>query len=651
MQTTANTTTAITTTELPQFTSAQAELIQQEQTLLQRLTGVMEQFPGATEDRATVRDVARALDTLFSVVIVGEFNAGKSAFINALLGQQVMEEGVTPTTTRINLLRAGEQVTRGIDSDGFVVVTHPAAFLKQVAVIDTPGTNAVMREHEAVTQQFIPRADLVLFVTSADRPFSESERQFMKNIRAWGKKVIIVVNKVDLLSETDLQTVLAFVHEQVRALLDFTPEIFPVAARRAFAAKQSPPGEVRDSLWARSRFAALEEYIIFTLDVTRRLRLKLLSPLGVAERVMGSYRAVADERLSLLSGDRETMASIDAQLSVYHDDMEHDFGYYLTMVDNVVLQLVARGDRFFADTLRIGRIPDLLNSERTRGAWEREVVGNTAGEIDSIVQELIDWMVGRDLRTWQALTTLVQGRRQVQPNTEMIGEVSQQFVYDRQALLNSVGLRAQDAVRRYNATGEAERLSRDVQSAVLQAGIVQAGAVGLGVAVVAAATTALADFTGLLAATMVAALGLVILPARRRRAEAQFHARTEELRIRLVATLREQFALELDHSLARIRETVAPYTRFVRAEAERMESVRDDLEGVRTEIVRLRYAIDALAPETNLVAAPVAPIAAAPFAPPSAPLPPMPSSRPPGIPIDAVSEREGHRASTARPDS
>ena len=564
-----------------------------------------------------------------------EINAGKSAFINALLGQQVMEEGVTPTTTRINLLRAGEQVTRGIDSDGFVVVTHPAAFLKQVAVIDTPGTNAVMREHEAVTQQFIPRADLVLFVTSADRPFSESERQFMKNIRAWGKKVIIVVNKVDLLSETDLQTVLAFVHEQVRALLDFTPEIFPVAARLAFAAKQSPPGEVRDSLWARSRFAALEEYIIFTLDVTRRLRLKLLSPLGVAERVMGSYRDVADERLSLLSGDRETMASIDAQLSVYHDDMEHDFGYYLTMVDNVVLQLVARGDRFFADTLRIGRIPDLLNSERTRGAWEREVVGNTAGEIDSIVQELIDWMVGRDLRTWQALTTLVQGRRQVQPNTEMIGEVSQQFVYDRQALLNSVGLRAQDAVRRYNATGEAERLSRDVQSAVLQAGIVQAGAVGLGVAVVAAATTALADFTGLLAATMVAALGLVILPARRRRAEAQFHARTEELRIRLVATLREQFALELDHSLARIRETVAPYTRFVRAEAERMESVRDDLEGVRTESARLRYAIDALAPEVGSTAASVPAVA---------PSVPSPSSRPPGIPIDAVSEGEGHRA-------
>ncbi len=620
------------TTELPQFTAAQNELIQQEQALLRRLEDVMERFPGAAEDRTTIRDVSRALDDLFSVVIVGEFNAGKSAFINALLGQSVMEEGATPTTTRINILRAGETTTQRIDSDGFVVVTHPASFLGQVTVVDTPGTNAVIREHEALTQQFIPRADLILFVTSADRPFSESERQFMTEIRAWGKKVVIIVNKVDLLSDADREKVLAFVREQVRTLLGFEPEIFPVAARLAFAAKQSPPGEVRDTLWARSRFAPLEHYVIETLDIAHRLRLKLLSPLGVAERVMGRYRDAADERLRLLSGDRETLARIESQLAVYRADMERDFAYYLTMVDNVVLQLVARGDKFFADTLRLGRIPDLLNSERTRGAWEREVVLDTPLQIDGIVQALIDWMVEHDLRTWQAVTELVRRRQTVQPNTEMIGEVSQQFAYDRQALLNSVGARAQHVVQRYNASGEAARLSREVQSAVLQAGLVQVGAVGLGAAVVAAATTALADFTGLLAATMVAALGLVILPAKRRRAQQQFHARTEELRTRLVATLREQFAHELDRSLTRISEAVTPYTRFVRAEAERMESVRGDLTASQGEIDRIRYAIDALVPEVG--AGP----AASPM-PRDPSLQSQPSGLPPGVPAPAVSER------------
>jgi len=626
------------TTQLPHFTAAQTDLIQQEQALLRRLTDVMERFPGAAEDRTTVRDVARALDDLFSVVIVGEFNAGKSAFINALLGQPVMEEGVTPTTTRINILRAGADVTQGINSDGFVVVTHPAPFLGQVTVVDTPGTNAVIREHEAVTQQFIPRADLILFVTSADRPFSESERKFMAEIRAWGKKVVIVVNKVDLLSEADLDTVLAFVREQVQALIGFIPEVFPVAARLALAAKQSPPGEVRDSLWARSRFAPLEQYVIETLDVSRRLRLKLLSPLGVAARVMGRYRDAAEERLALLAGDRETLARIESQLAVYRGDMEHGFTHYLTMVDNVVLQLVARGDKFFADTLRIGRIPDLLNSERTRGAWERDVVRDTPQQIDGIVQGLIDWMVEHDLRTWQAVTDLVRRRQAVQPNTEMIGEVSERFAYDRQALLNSVGARAQEVVQRYNATGEAERLSREVQSAVFQAGLVQVGAVGLGAAVIAAATTALADFTGILAATMIAALGLVILPAKRRRAQEQFHARAADLQTRLMATLREQFAHELDRSLARIGETVAPYTRFVRAEAERMEAVRGDLVAIQGESDRIRYAVDALVPEMGAI-----PAVSSQSPTPSGEAQPRIRSLPPGIPApDAVSAPVPH---------
>ncbi len=602
---------------LPEWTPAQRDLIAQEQELLKRLEAVMEEFPVAAGDQATVRGVARALDDLFSVVIVGEFNAGKSAFINALLGQKVMEEGVTPTTTRINLLRAGDHVSQHLDADGLIVVTHPAAFLRQVAVVDTPGTNAVIREHEAVTQQFIPRADLILFVTSADRPFSESERQFMTDIRAWGKKVVVVINKVDLLSEPDLQTVLRFVNEQVRSLLGFTPEIFPVAARLALAAKQSPPGEVRDSLWERSRFAALEEYVVRTLDVSRRLRLKLLSPLGVAERVMGRYKTVADDRLALLAGDRETLSRIDAQLDVYRTDMERDFDYYLSQVDNVILQLQQRGDRFFADTLRIGRIPDLLNSERTRGAWEREVIADTAPQIDGIVHGMIDWLVERDLRTWHAVTELVKRRQQIQSDTGMIGEVSQQFAYDRQALLNSVGARAQEIVRRYNAAGEAERLSRDVQTAVVQAGLVQVGAVGLGAIVVAAATTALADFTGLLAATVVAALGIVILPARRRRAEAQFHERTNELRTQIVATLREQFDSELDRSLERIREAVAPYTRFVRAEAGRMEQLGTDLNGIAGDIARIRYAVDVLIPE---------PGTAPDFTPASAPTTPPPGT-------------------------
>src|SRR4030042_108321 len=90
------------------------------------------------------------------------------------------------------------------------------------------GANAVVRGHEALTRDFVPRSDLVLFVTSADRPFTESERAFLETIRDWGKKVVIVLNKIDLFqTREELDQVVSFIGENSRALLGITPEIFP----------------------------------------------------------------------------------------------------------------------------------------------------------------------------------------------------------------------------------------------------------------------------------------------------------------------------------------------------------------------------------------------------------------------------------------
>ena len=123
----------------------------------------------------------------------------------------------------------------------------------------------------------MPRSDLVLFVTSADRPFTETERAFLEQVRGWGKKVVIVINKIDILeSEREVEEVRGFVAENARALLGFSPEIFPVSARLALRAKQGEP-----AAWAASGFEALERYIAATLDAPGRVHLKLLNPLGV----------------------------------------------------------------------------------------------------------------------------------------------------------------------------------------------------------------------------------------------------------------------------------------------------------------------------------------------------------------------------------
>ncbi|MDQ4044863.1 MAG: dynamin family protein, partial [Chloroflexota bacterium] len=513
------------------LSSRQQELLGEESRLLDRLTTALDAFPATDDDREELRRAKEQLGDLFLLVIVGEFNAGKSAFINALLAAEVMPEGVTPTTSVINLLRYGDEPSETMLPDGVIQRTWPSAMLDEITIVDTPGTNAIIREHEQLTQQFVPRADMVLFVTSADRPFSESEREFMATIREWGKKIVIILNKVDLLrSPTQREQVVAFVRENVERLLGFKPEIFPVSALLAQQAKalgDRNPGE-RDRLWEASEFEALEDYIIETLDEEGRIRLKLLNPLGVAEYLTDRYLTATKDRLTVLEADMATIRKIERQLDLYREDMREQFRYYLARIENIIHRMNDRGDEFFEETIRIGRVFDLMNTDKVRGEFERKVAGDTEREIDRTIDELIDWMVEQDLRLWETVNDFIDRRRLNKYADELIGEVGGQFRYDRREKLDSVSRRAQQEVERYDAEAHARQLSMSVRNAVAAVAVAEAGAVGLGALVVAAASTAAVDVTGILAASVLAGVGLVVLPIKRRQARREFYARSTE---------------------------------------------------------------------------------------------------------------------------
>jgi predicted GTPase len=161
----------------------QEELLKEERRIMNDLQMTLVKFEMEPEDEESLQNSIQQLDELFLVVVVGEFNSGKSAVVNALLGQKVLEEGVLPTTTQIHQIRYGKTPERSILGDGQVVLTYPLEFLSNMTIVDTPGTNAVIRKHETITTHFVPRSDFVLFVISADRTFTESERVFLERIR------------------------------------------------------------------------------------------------------------------------------------------------------------------------------------------------------------------------------------------------------------------------------------------------------------------------------------------------------------------------------------------------------------------------------------------------------------------------------------
>ena len=133
-------------------------------------------------------------------MVTGEFNSGKSQFINTLLGHEYCQIGVLPTTGKICMIQYGQTVHTIEESETSETLRVPVNWLRDSSVVDTPGTNAIHKHHQQITHHFVPRADIVFFVTSIDRPFSNSERKFLSLICEWKKKVVVIINKADLVS-------------------------------------------------------------------------------------------------------------------------------------------------------------------------------------------------------------------------------------------------------------------------------------------------------------------------------------------------------------------------------------------------------------------------------------------------------------------
>ena len=533
---------------------------------------------GAAEaDRVVLADSISQLDELFLLVVAGEFNSGKSAFINALLGQPIQVEGVTPTTSRIHLLKYGETPDSRPGERGVWVQTAPIPLLRNTNIVDTPGTNAILREHEILTTEFVPRSDLVLFITSADRPFTESERAFLERIKSWGKKIVLVINKIDILTSEETEKVVAFVKEAANRLIGDSPEIFAVSSRKAQQAKSDAQASN-----VASGFAELETYIQQTLEDVSRFRLKLLNPLGVGRKLVRQQLDGCRSDLAAISEDLAVLDDIDRQMAVYREDMQQNFRARLGEIDALLLEMGQRGNDFFDETIRLARIFDLVRSAKIQLAFEREVVADTPQRIEARVGELIDWLVEQDLRQWTSVAEHLEHRRRLHAG-RVVGQAGPRegtLAYDRKRLVDSIGLATSQAVAVYDKEKEAAKLAVSAREAVVNTGLVGFGGAGMGAAIAVLVHTAWADVTGILTGLAAVTLGLLILPTRRQKAKKELSQKLSDLKEKLMSGLSSQFEREMRRGFQRIEDAVAPYSRFVRAEKENITRRQDQFKAL-----------------------------------------------------------------------
>ncbi|HET7436627.1 MAG TPA: dynamin family protein [Thermoanaerobaculia bacterium] len=544
------------------------------------------------DERQHVEQLIATLEDLFTIVIVGEFNAGKSSLINALFGAQYRTEGPIPVDDRISILRYAEQPTQRKISDFIDEQSYPIDFLRNITLVDTPGTNSIVQRHQEITQDFVPRADLVLFVTSIDRPLSESERRFLEFIREWGKKVVFVLNKIDTKSDAEVQQVLDYLRTNVRAIFGFDPAIYPVAGKLALESKLGTK-EPRD--WTRSRFEALEDYIFKVLSQKERVKIKLSAPLETIFSLSKRQFRMIESRRELLATDKARIESITAQLDRAKNDLDSNFKQFVIRIDNLMMDLERRGIDFLDRYVRIQHVMMLRDALRFREEFERQVFQGWKGNIDTTIQEAVDWLVRENLKLWNDTVDAFHRRAEADArNAEVVGRVGREFAYNREEVYSRMRMQAEQGLSSYDVNIESRRIIDHAMRAVLQSFGLGAGALGLGYLMTAAVSSTALDVTGLTAATMLLVTSFLILPYKRSKAKDEFRRRIEELRTQLKESLDRESTNEIERMLRSITGAFEPYQRFYAAESEKIDrfatklgSIEKDAREIAVDIGRL----------------------------------------------------------------
>ena len=308
---------------------------------------------------------APALDALrrkfdehaFHLVVVGEFKRGKSTLINALLGTDLLPTGVVPLTSVVTQLRYedlpavhvrfnnGDQrsvplasladyvTERGNPENARqvseVVVGFPSEWLKGgLNLVDTPGVGSVHGHNSDVTQRYLPMADAVVFVISADQPLSRNELDFLEQVKGYAGKVFCLLNKVDYLDAEERRESLAFSRDVLHRAIGSDVPLFAVSARQALHGRT----EGDERLWADSGMAIFDQSLRaflsneggrLWLESMRKQVLRLLSEtrlaLALEQRSLTSPWEAMERSLQAFAGEKaelqQARTDLDALLA------------------------------------------------------------------------------------------------------------------------------------------------------------------------------------------------------------------------------------------------------------------------------------------------------------------------------------------------
>ncbi len=508
---------------------------------------------GHTDLERKIGDMSKQMAEPFYIIIAGEYNAGKSTFINSLLGKRILRVGPTPTTHNVVLLTYGDSFGQEQLNENLSRVTYPLDTLKDITLVDTPGTNSIFVEHEGIIENFIHRAELVIFITSSDRPLTESERRFIQLLKGkWGRKVLIVLNKIDLKSEEELNEIIPFIEKNCYKLLGFDPKVIPISSLKATLAKATQDQE----LLRKSNIGEIEDFMFNKMDFDVKMELKSLSPLRFLSSVFADRKKDLETKIARYNSEIAGIERLEARLKSKREDMQEYTKKYKMEIESAFSRLKERLDTFLGYHMTTRALmASIFAREKISDKFKKEMssLSNPLHDLDRVIDDSVDYITRNNRSLWEIALDYKKAEKD-KGDVENLGEHSFE---DRKNELQFALKEHSREYREFDLVNEADRIKT-----VAQGGLVNFLAMeGVAVAAIAGFGFLLTLFLPaaivMVGAIALAAVGFTVIPHKRKVYRSEIFKRIDNLSERCTNFTSSELNKAIDRVIEDIENTVA----------------------------------------------------------------------------------------------
>ena len=385
------------------------------------------------ELRETIENLRKNINEPFLFVVVGEVKAGKSSFINALLQAEVCETDIEPRTDSIQQIVYSDERFVQPMGPNLRKIGLPLEILKDISIVDTPGTNTVIQEHQIITERYIPNSDLTFFVLFGKNPYQKSAWDFLDFVSAeWRKKVVFILQQADLLKPADLERNIERVKEYAHQKQIKSPIIFATSAERELNHEEG------------SGFSEVRDYIKDMVSSGESYKIKLRSVSGTTQKIIDALAGDVQALELQLETDKRITESIKQKIEAGKTRSRYE-------IDNLVDRLVGRYDsistrikREFRESLAVFTVirrsfAGIFNKQASMQAWIDEFKERCQRDLKSSLEEVSNEGAQHFVDgVRQLLEGLTQDLNSIQTTQIQSSSISLKILERRQEVIESV---------------------------------------------------------------------------------------------------------------------------------------------------------------------------------------------------------------------